>query len=214
MAKTTRPGSRTSEIPTALRARTLRADEPGISQLRTRSPGGARSIDPAALRTVALRTAPGVVAYEGWKNISIGVWIGQATVPAVNAVLEMSMDMEREFPEGRSSVVFVLDQVAAPRPEAQPALARIYDIPGLACLAIVVEGTGFWASGIRSMSNNMHRSSGGGMRMRVHTGIEEVLMWLPEEHRARTGVHVQADELRHVLTTARIEAEARARSGG
>lgn len=159
-----------------------------------------------------LQTFPGVFGYSAWKNLSVGVWVGQATVPAVRCLLEMSEELVLRHPEGRSSVVFVLDQLPAPTPEAQLELARVYGRPGLACMATVLEGSGFWASGIRSMTNNMKRGAPGSLVGRVNTTVDEVIAWLPSEHERQTGVRLSPEELRAVLATVRVEAEARARA--
>jgi hypothetical protein len=161
------------------------------------------------LEITPLWTERDVAAFDLWQNISIGVWVGQATLPAVRALLRMSERMESSFPSGRSSVLFVLDQVAAPTPEARAELAKVYASPGLACTAIVLEGSGFWASAIRSMSSNLARA--GSVTLRVNTSIDEVVQWFPAEHRARTGVALQSNDMKRALMHARRAAEQRAR---
>jgi hypothetical protein len=165
---------------------------------------------PSPLELEVLRLEPGIFAYCGWRNFSIGVWVGQATLPAVNGMLRMSEDLEQRFPHGRSSVIFVADKVPAPTPEAREAFARVYT-PKLSCTAMVLEGDGFWASGIRSMSANVHRSADTPALLRVHNDIEQVVAWLPQQHLAHTGVNVSAEELARVLRSARAEAEVLAR---
>jgi hypothetical protein len=158
-----------------------------------------------------LVTAAGVCAYAGWLNVSIGVWVGAATLPAVRRVLRMSSEQAVRFPEGRSSVIFVLDQVQAPTPEAQEEMKKFYGRDGFACFAIVLEGTGFWASGIRSMANNAQRTATAGLVQRVSTTIEEVVSWLPPQHLARTGTTLPPDEFRRQLLAAREHCETLAR---
>ena len=165
---------------------------------------------PTSTDLEVLRLEPRVFAYCGWRNFSIGVWVGQATLPAVEGMLRMSEDLELRFPNGRSSVLFVTDKVPAPTQEARQAFARAYT-PKLSCMAMVLEGDGFWASGIRSMSANVHRSADTPALLRVNNDIEQVVAWLPQQHLAHTGVNVSADELARVLRSARAEAEALAR---
>jgi hypothetical protein len=157
-----------------------------------------------------LLVEPQIVAYCGWRNFSIGVWVGQATLAAVESLLRMSEEMEKRFANGRSSVIFVTDKVPAPTPEAREAFARVYT-PKLSCTAMVLEGDGFWASGLRSMSANVHRSADTNALFRVHNELEPVLAWLPPQHLAHTGVNVSADQLGGILRRARLEAEALAR---
>jgi hypothetical protein len=164
-------------------------------------------------RPTELVTQPGVCAYDGWMNVTIGVWVGQATLPAVRRVLRMSSEQAQRYPQGRSSVIFVLDQLQAPTPEAQEELKKFYGTDGFACFAIVVEGTGFWASGIRSMANNAQRTASSGVMQRVSTTVEEVVSWLPAVHLARTGVTLPLDEFRRNLLAAREQCARRARDG-
>lgn len=165
-------------------------------------------------RPIELVTQPGVCAYDGWMNVSIGVWVGQATLPVIRRVLRMSSEQVQRFPEGRSSVIFILDQLQAPTPEAQEEMKKFYGTEGFACFAIVVEGTGFWASGMRSMANNnAQRTASSGVVQRVSTTIDEVVSWLPALHLARTGVTLPLDEFRRNLLAAREHCATRARDG-
>jgi hypothetical protein len=161
------------------------------------------------IETKPLWTAPGTFAYDLWKNVSIGVYVGQATAAAARELLAMSNQQARFFPEGRSSVVFVLDQLPAPAAEARPDLDRVYESSGLACTAIVLEGSGFWASAIRSMTSNMVR--GQPVTVRAHTNVDEVIAWLPAEHQKRTKVELPPDDLKRALAFARKACELRAR---
>jgi hypothetical protein len=158
-----------------------------------------------------VRTERGVYAYDSWKNLSIGVWVGQATLPAVRRLHQMSIELSRSHPLGRSSVVFVLDQLPAPTPEAQQEMQHVYDSEGLACASIVLEGSGFWASGIRGMTSSVHRASAGSVVLRVSTSIEEVVAWLPAVHLQRTGVALGGEEFRQALISVREKGAARAR---
>lgn len=168
---------------------------------------------PSFERPIELVTQPGVCAYDSWMNVSIGVWVGQSTLPAVRRVLRMSNEQSERFPQGRSSVIFVLDQLPAPTPEAQDEAKKFYGKDGFACFGIVVEGTGFWASGIRSMANNAQRTATKGVVQLVSTSIEEVVSWLPAPHLARTGVTLPPDEFRRALLASRERCATRASNG-
>lgn len=157
-----------------------------------------------------LRVVPDVFAYYAWKNVTIGVYVGQLTVPAVHRLLDMSSEIARAYPSGRSSVVFVLDQLPGPTLEAQKEMKRIYEIEGLKCTATILEGTGFWASAIRSMTANLHRAADTGMTVRVNTSLEEVLAWLPQVHARATAIALPVEEFRIALRYAREKGAARA----
>jgi hypothetical protein len=160
-----------------------------------------RALEPASL----LDIDPGRFRYSAWRNISIGVWADQATAEAAQRVLRVSHLMAGRYAKGHSSIVFVLDGTPAPTPEANEVFAKVYDdkISDLACMAIVIEGGGFWASRIRSTITSLRMSTPGAMMVRVADNVEHVLDWLPAEHTFRTGINVTASELKAVLSATR-----------
>ncbi|HKU38708.1 MAG TPA: hypothetical protein VJR89_11190, partial [Polyangiales bacterium] len=139
------------------------------------------------------------------RNLTVGIWADQATQEAAERVLRISRMMAGQHSTGHSNVVFVLDGAPAPTPEANEVFAKIYDdkISDLACMAIVIEGGGFWASGIRSTITSLRMSTPGPMIVRVADKLEQVLEWLPAEHSQRTGVQVTPSELKAFLTATR-----------
>ena len=147
---------------------------------------------------------PGIFHYSAWQNISIGVWVGQATGAAVHTLLKFGAQMNRRYPEGHSSVVFILDKLPAPTPEARELLGRMFNARSeLLCTGVILEGSGFWASGLRSMIANTHRSSTGNVRLRVSTSLDEALTWFPAEHARASGLEFDPAQLRSELLYAR-----------
>jgi hypothetical protein len=139
--------------------------------------------------------------YSGYRNVSIGVWTQQATLEAAQRITRLSQRMIKLHPGGHSNVVFILDGAPAPTPEAQQEFAGLYDERNsrLACMAIIVEGGGFWASRMRSMITGMRLASPGSIKLRVHENIDELLAWFPAEHAERTGVALDPIAFREVL---------------
>jgi hypothetical protein len=169
------------------------------------------SIPPAPSSLVELRLEPGVYHYSAWQGISIGVWVGQATLPAVRGILEFGQELRRRYPNGHSSIIFILDKVAAPTPDARELLARLMNAQSsLSCSAVILEGSGFWASGIRSMIGNTHRTASSNVLLRVGTSLDEVLPWFPAEHARLTGIQVDPEELRAMLLHLREKSAAAA----
>lgn len=161
----------------------------------------ARAVEPVYL----LDVDPGRFRYASWRNVTIGIWANQATGEAAQRIMSISRMMGRNHPKGHSSVVFVLDGAPPPTPEASAIFAKMYDTKssGLTCMAIIIEGGGFWASAIRSSITSLRISNPGSMRMSVNDNVEGVLEWLPAEHAQRTGVTMSAIELRGALMHAR-----------
>jgi hypothetical protein len=160
-----------------------------------------RALEPASL----LDIDPGRFRYSGWRNVTIGVWAGQATQEAAERILRLSKLMASQHDGGHSSVVFVLDGAPAPTQEANEVFAKIYDdkISDLTCMAIIIEGGGFWASRIRSTITSLRMSTPGAMMIRVADNVDQVVDWLPAEHSQRTGVKITPSELKTVLTATR-----------
>jgi len=156
-------------------------------------------------QTSLLDIDPGRFRYSAWRNISIGIWASQATAEAAERVLRISKHLAKLHPGGHSNIVFVLDGAPAPTPEANEVFAKIHDskVSDLACMAIVVEGGGFWASRIRSSITGVRLASPGAIQLRINDTIQDVLEWFPAEHFRRTGVAVTASELKAVLLATR-----------
>lgn len=161
---------------------------------------------------VLLRIEPQVFCYFALRNVTLAVWVGQATLPSLHVMGTVSREMVREHPEGHSSIVFILDKIPAPSEEASELISRAFNTrSGLVCVAVVVEGTGFWGSAMRSMMGNARRAEGESRAMlRLHTSIDEVVAWLPDEHLRRTKVQLDAEQLRSSLRWVREHGAAQA----
>lgn len=169
------------------------------------------SNEPTSLLTLPTRTMRvelGHFALSAYRNISIAVWVGQATRPAVEALIETQKKLIALHPNGHSAVSFILDGLPAPTPDAQAIVTRVFEARSqIACLAIILEGSGFWASGLRSMLNNAHRQAGGPVALKVATSLEGIVTWFSEEHKKGTGVELLPMPLLSVLANARQEGE-------
>jgi hypothetical protein len=139
-----------------------------------------------------------------YRNIAIGVWVAQANEAGAEAALRVSKEMASRFPDGHSSVAFLLDGLPGPLPEAMPALTKLFARRSdLACTAIILEGSGFWASGLRSMINNSRREGGGEVPLKIASAIDQVVDWLSEHHQKQTGIAVAVPDLQAALAFAR-----------
>jgi hypothetical protein len=163
------------------------------------------SIFPASAEQVSsLRVARGHVSYALYQNISIAVWVGQATLPVVKCIHEVTKGMIARFPGGHSSIAFVLDGLPAPTPDAQALLTQTFERRSqLMVTAIVLEGSGFWASGLRGMINNSFREANGDAALKIVTDVDPLVGWFAEQHAERTGIFIAPMILRDVLRYAR-----------
>ena len=156
-------------------------------------------------RAVTLDLDPGRFRFSVWRNVSITIWTAQATMDAGERVLRISRELNEQFPEGRSQVMVVADGTLPPDQATSEMMTEIYNpaLSRIVCIAAVLEGTGFWASGIRSRMTNMRIAGGNVMAIRTQETVEEVAEWLPEEHAQRTGVVLNPAELKSVLQEVR-----------
>jgi len=155
-----------------------------------------------------LAVAPGRCHFSVYRNVAIGVWLAQADREAAEMALAVAKEMAKRFSGMHSSAAFLVDGIPGPLPEAMPALTKLWaKRPDLACTGMVIEGGGFWASGLRSMINNTRREGGGEVPVKIGNAIADVADWLSTENARRTGVIIEPDELAQALSYARKLAE-------
>lgn len=158
-----------------------------------------------------LRAEPRTYLYCAYRNVTLGVWVGQATLPSLQGVAEVSREMVRRHPEGHSSVVFILDKIPPPSAEVSELISRAFnERNGLSCVSVIVEGTGFWGAGMRGMLTNARRNAASRSLLRLHNSIEEAVAFLPEPHLQRTGVALDAKPLNEALRWIRQQGAAHA----
>jgi hypothetical protein len=148
---------------------------------------------------------PGRFRFSLWRNVTITIWTAQATLEAAERILRLTRALSREFPQGRSQVMIVADGAPAPDQATSEVLAEIYNpqVSRIVCIAAVLEGSGFWASGIRSRMTNMRIVGGNAMVMRTQDTLEEVATWLPSAHEQRTGVKIDPEQFKAMLLAVR-----------
>jgi hypothetical protein len=72
----------------------------------------------------------------------------------------------------------------------------------LACVAVVVGGTGFWASAMRNAVIGLRVFASRKFELRLHGTVDEVVTWLPSAHQQQTQVELPASALREWLKQA------------
>jgi hypothetical protein len=94
---------------------------------------------------------------------------------------------------------------ALPTNEARERLKGLMDNYGsqIACVAVIIVGSGFWASTLRSVITGMHLESSRTFPMRLCDSVQAAVQWLPSEHLRLTGVRLEPRDLGEVLHRAR-----------
>lgn len=157
-------------------------------------------LDPAH-ELVLLDSEPGHFAAYGWNNILFLRWWQGGTGPTLERVARVRERMAGQHPGGVSVVYLVAASAGLPTPEARAAigqmLARYRE--QRACLAVVFEGEGFWASAQRAAVTNVRMQVADESALSIFSNLPELIAWLPKEHRRHTRVEITGDEFRAIL---------------
>jgi hypothetical protein len=162
------------------------------------------------------RTSPGRLEELGrtrdcacfaWKNVTVTVYSGQATLETVSMLVRVGTIMRDRY-DRRSAVSFVLDRVPPPSDEAREPFSQLVHgaASAICAMSTILEGTGFWASTLRSVIVGMKLEAGGSAALEVHNDVEQAVRWLPAVHYERTGVAIDPSELESMLRLARASA--------
>jgi hypothetical protein len=148
-----------------------------------------------------LDSEPGAFLFGGWKNLFIGVWESQATLSAVERMVKASESVRERHATGHSTIHIVAQGAALPTAEVRAHLVRALNdrAEQIACVSVVVGGTGFWTSALRSFVTGLRWLAPRSFDFRLSGSVQEVARWLPVEHNKRTGIDIDSKRLIQVL---------------
>ncbi|HKU43140.1 MAG TPA: hypothetical protein VJR89_33500 [Polyangiales bacterium] len=151
-----------------------------------------------------IEVEPGACCAGAWANISLTRWIGRGTASAVERVARVGDEVRTQYPDGVSAVHLIAEGAGMPTPEAREGLVKLMNrkTDRLGCVGVVVGGSGFWASAIRSLITGMRAVSSRAYELKLAGNIDEIAAWLPEQHARRTGISVDPAELAQALRAA------------
>ncbi|HVW25426.1 MAG TPA: hypothetical protein VHC69_08645 [Polyangiaceae bacterium] len=163
----------------------------------------------ASRRSVELESmlhADGLTVH-GFRNLQIASWTAQGTIALVELLAEHSTRFHRRHPEGVSVVHVISKGPALPDAPTRERLKTLLEgnTKTLACVAIILDGRGFWASAVRSFLVGLRLVSPRTFVMQVFSTPEEVAAWLPEQHLQRTGVRIDAPDLLQAIEAVRTQ---------
>jgi hypothetical protein len=153
---------------------------------------------------VLLDDDPGKYRFYRWQqHVHIVVWVGAA-------VGETTRRLGRATPKQapgtrRSDVHVVTSTTGLPSADARAGFAELMRTmqDDIACLGVVIESGGFWASAMRSAVIGIGMMAPKSLPFRALGSFDDVAAWLPAEHQRRTGVALDSAGLRSALTEAR-----------
>ena len=147
-------------------------------------------------------TEPGSFYIASWRNVLMVRWESAADGSAVERLAKVSTALAAADPQSRRSNVHIITESGGlPTPTARAGFIALMKehADRLACVAIVVGGTGFWASALRSALTGMRLLAPRSFNYRLHGSVDEVVKWLPAEHHTRTGEQLDSRRLGQVL---------------
>jgi hypothetical protein len=157
---------------------------------------------------------PGVHRVTRWHNVVIVAWLGRPTAAATRELGTISGRILGEHADQKLSYVHMVPMaVHLPDSETRTALLDITRAYGqhTACVGVIVRGSGFWASALRSVVTSVQVVAPRTVEIRIHAEIAELLSWFPAEHAQRTGVTLNSAELMRSLSEARAWQQAAVR---
>lgn len=155
-------------------------------------------IDSVSTRATIIAYEAGHYTIATWKGVGIVHWMAQANGAAVRRVHELFESLVDAHPRGVSFIHVVREGAGLPDPEARRALAEMMaSFAGeTVCVAVVLLGSGFWASALQSLLTGMRLvAPPRPWTMKFSSRISDVSKWLPELHERRTQEALESGEL-------------------
>jgi hypothetical protein len=142
-----------------------------------------------------------------WKNVAFFGWIAPSCTPAARAYAALVDSMVKSAGPTKLSMIHVVAKnLSLPVAEPRAIVSEVLRVQSahLACVAALVEGTGFWLSAMRSYTTSLLALTTRGFEMRMHGEVDELLGWFPQAHQRRTGIELGGAELRGHIEAARL----------
>lgn len=148
-------------------------------------------------------TEPGVCAIGVRQNLTVIVWWTQATAPAVERVARLTRDVCAEH-RAMSNIHLIRDGALVPTSQARTGFVQMMrdHADQLSNVGVVVGGSGFWASMMRSAITGMRFVSPQTFELRLHGRAHEILNWLPRAHELRCSASLPHEALASILAEA------------
>lgn len=147
-----------------------------------------------------------------WLNVEIVHWYGRPTGVAAKTLWTLTNKLlEDAGDDTRISFVHVVsNEVGMPDAETRNVLVESskQHETRIGVAALVVNGTGFWASALRGVATSITILIPKTVQVRICGSPEELIPWFPTEHERRTGVAIEADAFVHVLAKAQVQTAA------
>jgi hypothetical protein len=138
---------------------------------------------------------PAVFLIGVYKNLLISIWQRQATHGELERMARGVQGLARSHPEGFSELHVVAEGIGIPDRKAVNAYVDlIAQVDPPVCISVVLGGTGFVVSTLRSVVTGLSFAFRRGS-LGLHADVPEGARWLARQHPKRTGVAIDASQL-------------------
>jgi hypothetical protein len=144
------------------------------------------------------------------RNMTFSAWNTAPTAEHVQAFIELAQRLSATYPQN-SNVTLVMRNAELPGADARALLEELTAqyARSIHSVALVIDGSGFWSSTIRSFLTGLHLLRGNGYRCKAFATPAEAIGWLLPPHNADTAVTLTERELKSACDAvlARLRAE-------
>jgi hypothetical protein len=169
----------------------------------------ARVARPAKRATLTtLHSEPGSIRFAVWNEIMFAKWEKAAELASVERLETLMREFRARNPKLRMSGVHLIgDGVGLPTPEARTKLMALIKEGSdhFGAVSIVIGGTGFVASAVRSFLTGLRLVAPRSFDFRLHSRTFEVAKWFPAAHEQRTGQAIDAAQFARVLSAFELD---------
>ena len=153
---------------------------------------------------IQLESDPDIVSLYWVENIAITSWHKPLTGQAIDELHRVEEPMRKRYPSGMSFVHIGRAELAMIDAGTRDAFVRVLKaLEGyIVATAVIARASGFWASTLRSVATGVVFLSRSSAERRVNDNVDEVMSWLPAKHEQATGIKLDHERLRRVMTKA------------
>lgn len=167
------------------------------------------SEDASALEPALVGAVSGIFCAYRYQNVAITFWFGPATMESLVVFERGANDNAQLHPQGFSLInIMVPGGRSLPSAEVRAKFAQIAaeHAQRTAAVAVLIPGTGFWASAMRGMITALSMMSPRDYELQTFGNFPQMIEWLVPVHARRTSVAIEPRELLRALQTAEARA--------
>jgi hypothetical protein len=145
---------------------------------------------------------PGIVTMFMLENVAVLVWFQQPTAESIDRVDQRLASLRAGQGPALTMVHVIKSPLQLPDDASRAGMLHVMRAHDVSLVVMVVKGSSFMLSMMRSVITGLRVLTAGRFDYRIDDSIESVATWLPQQHRAKSGVQIDSQRLNDVLRTA------------